>query len=357
MLGIALDHFRLECPVFVDLRAHLHIVAVNVCAGKSLVRSARQHSLQSVTELMERGLHLVDGQQRRRSGGGLREVAHIIYYRTTHVAVGIYSGSLHLLHPGALALGVAGEIVAHPHGHMLAGLGVHHVIYLHVLHIFGSIGHRHQFDAVQFLGGVEQPLQHLVHAEVGTKVSLVEVILLLLYLVGIIVIIPGCDGDVVSMLVCVSLHVLHLLVRALHGRLEHLHQQVGGVFGSFGHHTRRHHACEILEAHDVGLLVAQLHNLGDDGQVGVVAIRSQAGVALVDGFAQTAVVGILQHGESARGMEGEYPQPLQAALLGLLGGYGHRRLGQTRQVVLVIYHNGELVGGVQQVAVILYEQL
>ena len=283
MLGITLYHLGLERPVLVDLRTHLDIVAVNVRTGKSLVRSARQHSLKRVAELMERCLDLVDGQQRWRRGGGLREVAYIIYYRTAHLAVGIYSCGLHLLHPRALALGVAGEIVAHPHGNVLAGLGVDHVIYLHVLHIFGSVRHRHKLDAVQFLGGIEQALQHLVHAQIGTKVGLVEVILLLLHLVGIVIIVPGGDGDVVAMLVSVGLHVLHLLVRALHGRLEHLHQQVGGVFGSLGHHSRRHHACEVLETHDVGLLVAQLHYLGDDGHIGVVAIRSQAGVALVHG--------------------------------------------------------------------------
>ena len=82
MLGVDLEHLRLESPVFVYLRAHLDIVAVYVCSGKRFVGSACEHTLKGVSELMECCLNLVDREQGGIAAGRPGEVADVVDDRT-----------------------------------------------------------------------------------------------------------------------------------------------------------------------------------------------------------------------------------------------------------------------------------
>ena len=158
------------------------------------------------------------------------------------------------------------------------------------------------------------------------------------------------------MAVHVGLHVAHFLFGAGDCRGEHLHEQVLGVLGGLGHYARGHHLGEIVEAHDVGFLVAELDDLLDDGEVGVGACRGQRGVSLVHGFAEAAVVGILEYREARGRVEGEDVEAVEAAVLGFLGCLCDGGFGQAGEVGFVVNHDVEGVGGVQQVAVILDEE-
>ena len=49
--------------MLIDLRAHLYIVTVNISTGDALIRSSGEHTLQSVAELMESSLNLIDSEE------------------------------------------------------------------------------------------------------------------------------------------------------------------------------------------------------------------------------------------------------------------------------------------------------
>ncbi len=45
---------------------------------------------------------------------------------------------------------------------MFAGLGVNHLIHLHLIHIFRGIRHLNHLYTVKFLSAIEQTLQHVL---------------------------------------------------------------------------------------------------------------------------------------------------------------------------------------------------
>ncbi len=272
---------------------------------------------------MEESLHLVECEKRGCLGCGSREVADIVYDGTLVGAIAVETGTLHLFHPCSLAFGGAGEIIAHPDGYMFAGLCVDHIVDHHVLMIFWSVGHRDHLYPEEFLRGVEESFLHGLEFEVRTEGCLVEIEFLLLYLVSVIVVVVRGDFEAASMGVYVFLHVCNFLCGAGYSRFEHLHQQLGSCLRGLGHHAGGHHPGKVVKAHKSGLFIAQPDYLGDDREVGIVAVRCEAGVSLVDCLAEAAVVGILQYGQTARCMEREDPETVKVAGLGLLGCHRH----------------------------------
>ena len=55
-------------------------------------------------------------------------------------------------------------------------------------------------------------------------------------------------------------------------------------------------------------------------------------------------------------MKSEDPRIRQAACGGFFGGLGHRSFRQPGEFVLVVDYHGKLIGGVEQIAVELYEK-
>ena len=129
------------------------------------------------------------------------------------------------------------EIVGHEDGDMLPCLGVLHIVDRHLIHIFWRVGHLHHLYSIKTLGGGEKSVQDILKGEIGAYLVLFDIEFLFLHLPGIIVVVPGLDLESAFLGIDHGLHVGHFLMASLHGRLKHLHQQIGGGFGGLGHHS------------------------------------------------------------------------------------------------------------------------
>ncbi len=133
-------------------------------------------------------------------------------------------------------------------------------------------------------------------------------------------------------------------------------QELDHVFRALRHFRHQRHFGEVAVVEQLGFLVAQLEQSGD--VAGVVPLfqfaeygphfRGLGGAGAVDGFAQAALVGELQHREVGREVQRELP----ACLAILLGG-GARGLldvlGDAGQLALVLDQQLVVVGGVEHV--------
>ena len=80
---------------------------------------------------------------------------------------------------------------------MLA-FGVFYVVDLHVRMVFRCIGHLLECDAVEFVCQREDTFGNRIDSEVGADCVFVEGVFLAAYLFGEIIVIPGCDFEIVA---------------------------------------------------------------------------------------------------------------------------------------------------------------
>ena len=77
MLRIIREDFRLERPMLIELRRELDEIARHARAGEQRILHVREHAVQRVSEFMEHRRHVDEADQRRLSGGRLREVCDV----------------------------------------------------------------------------------------------------------------------------------------------------------------------------------------------------------------------------------------------------------------------------------------
>ena len=261
MLCVGLQKLRLHCPVLVDLRRKLHEVAIHVCSRLSAELCLGEHSLKRVAKLVESGFHLIECEKRWHILGGLGEIAHIVDYRAlTHAVVVILT--LELAHPSTLTLCCTREIVGHEHCHVIA-LGIFHVVNGNFGVILGSIGHLGECDAVEAVCHSENSLHHVLKLEVWANIVLAEVEFLLLHLLGIVIVVPGCNLEVATLLVHVSLHIGDFLLHLGYSRTPYLIEQILGILHFLCHHVVHLVGCKRLETEQFCLLGAKLKQAVD----------------------------------------------------------------------------------------------
>ena len=222
-----------------------------------------------------------------------------------------------------------------------------HVIDFHVRMIFGGIGHLLESEPIETVGHREDTFAHGVNGEVRPYFSFVKGEITLAHLLCEVIVVPGGDFEIVAKGVAELLHGLDLFGDLCLGGNEYLHQQFLCGLGGLGHLVCGHIGREILVAKQGGFLGALLENLVDDRTVVVVAGCGVGGVSFPHLLAEVAVVSILQHGQAAGGMEGEYPFSFFSAFFGFSGGIVDGVLGKTGQISLVLHDNLESVVGVQ----------
>ena len=288
---------------------------------------------------MEHGLHLVDREQRGSVLGGRIEAAHVVDDGALHHAV-VVIGTLHLIHPCALSLGGAWEIVGHKHSQVLA-LSILHVIDGNLGIILGRIFHLGESDAVELVGNIEDAvLHHAVEFKVRTNLILAEAVALSFHLAGIVIVVPRLELEVGTMGVGILLHVGNLLVNLLDCWSPNLHEQVLGILHGLSHHRVASIVGIGLKSQQASLALTQLENLVDVlAVVPLIAVAGSGGVHLVHLLAQVAVVGIVEHCQACGSRGSERPS-LMVALLGELGSTVNHLLRETRELSLVsdIYH-------------------
>ena len=121
------------------------------------------------------------------------EVAYIKDDGTLHCSVRINRRSLKLIHPCALTLGCAGEVIGHEHCHMFAALDIGDIVNGNLWIILGSVRHFSELHAVKLLSKCEYTLAHIVKREVRAYLVLVKIVFLGPYLLGIVVVVPWLD--------------------------------------------------------------------------------------------------------------------------------------------------------------------
>ncbi len=150
---------------------------------------------------------------------------------------------------------------------MFAALDIGDIVNGNLWIILGSVRHFSELHAVKFLCKCEYTLAHIVKREVRAYLVLVKIVFLGPYLLGIVVVVPWLDGDILALSLGVLGHLGYLLVGALHSRSPYLHEKFVGGLRCLCHHIVGHIGCEILESEYVGLAGTEFDYFTDDGAV------------------------------------------------------------------------------------------
>mmetsp|Transcript_34009 Transcript_34009/g.108133 ORF Transcript_34009/g.108133 Transcript_34009/m.108133 type:complete len:266 (-) Transcript_34009:865-1662(-) len=260
----AVQCLGLPHPVLQHLRGGLHEVPLHTGAGKHRELCLRAQLVHHVAELVEEGLDVAVREQRGLLRGGLGEVADHGRHRHLPLAA-VLARRLQ-----AEAGGVAVLAVARVHVHVEVAHGalrvrVRDLERLHLLVPRGllQLGVALELQAEQLLVDAEQPLRHDLEREVLLQQLVVHVVPRLLDALAVVGTIPSVDLAVGRISVAL-LHLPHLVEVAAEQWLELLRQlsQEGLDFARASTHANGgHEICVCLEAHQLCLLVPELHEL------------------------------------------------------------------------------------------------
>ena len=173
-------------PVLHELARQLDGVPLDVVdAGRLRLVDVGQHVLQGVPELVEQGLDLAEGHQRRLPVDGRRLVADHVGHRPAHAAVGAPLAVEAGAHPGAAALvggaAVGVQVEGGAGGAILLGHPEEADVRVPDLRLAVRRGDHH---AEQPPRQPEQPLQHGRQREVGPQLLFPEGVALLAQALG-----------------------------------------------------------------------------------------------------------------------------------------------------------------------------
>jgi len=230
-------------------------------------------------------------------------------------------------------------------------LGILDIVDFNVGMIFGGIGHLLESESVETVCHGENTFPHRIHSEIRTDFRLVEREIALTHFLGEIVIVPRFDCEGVAHIVAEFLHRGNFLSDLSLGRLENLHEQFLGGFGGLGHLVGSHKRGKSGESEQTGFFGTVGYNLFDDRTVVIVGRSGICGISFPHLLAQFAVVGMLQHSQTAGSVESENPFALLAARLGLGGGIVDGAFGQSCQILLLVNNNFKSVVGLKKILV------
>ena len=137
-----------------------------------------------MAELVEEGVHLVEGQQRRFRLGRLGEVHHQRHQRARLDAL-YHLRTAELGHPRTGALRRTREEIEVEHRYEVA-LRVGHLVSRHVGMIDGDVVAPGEIQPIELVGQQEDPFFHLLQFEVGLHLLVAQRILLVLVLLGVV---------------------------------------------------------------------------------------------------------------------------------------------------------------------------
>ena len=163
MLGVDIEHLRLEGPMLVYLRWQLHKVTLYVC--HAAVVDIAHKAVQGMPELMEHCLHVVDGLKSWLVSTWRGHAANVDNYGLNPVAT-VVPLSPERCTPCSGSLAVAWHVVAIEYGEQ-GGVGIVHLPCL----CRGLIGRSLISDfleryAIELVGNVEYPFQYVVYLKI-----------------------------------------------------------------------------------------------------------------------------------------------------------------------------------------------
>ncbi len=347
VLCIDLQHLGFEGPVLVDLGRQLHEVAFG--ARDAAVMDVAEEGVEGVSELVEHGLYVVEGLERRLVTGREGHVADV-GHDGLHALCAVVGLAAEAAAPGTGTLAVTREVIAVEDGNHIA-VAVDHVpglcgrLVLGI--IFGALVER---QAVELVRHIEDTLLHLVDFQILRHDRLIDVELGFLGFVEVVHIVPGLRFALDAVFLHHGLDVGDLFVRLLDGRRPDLVEQVVHVGGVLSHAVFERHGCIVAVAHQFGALQTQRDDAGGDGLVVVlVAVVAAVVVHLINLLAEVTVLAVLQHGIAAGALHVESIFALLADALGKCSRAVDIVLGKAFELLHGVDDHVGVVGVVHQV--------
>ena len=285
-------------------------------ARDARVVDARQQVVQHVAELVKHGYHVVMSEQRAAAVVRRRKIADEETDRVRHRAVQVLAVHA-VVHPRARALAAAREQVGIEAAHLLA-IPVVNPVVKRVLVPRCDIGVAQKADAIEPAGEFEETAHHGVGGKILPQDLVRDGELLLLELFEQKGKVPGFHGHARK---------LAQLRQLGFGRRPRTHREVAqeadDLSGRLRHLGGERIIRVAVETDEFRRLVAQRQDLLDVVAVVPLVVRAlvrRAGhPAVVEGFAQAAVLGVRHDGVIGREIEGQQPA-VTVALRSLSGG-------------------------------------
>ena len=219
-----------------------------------------------MSELMEDGLNLIDGEQGREGILRSRHVADIDDDRADVIALGIDVLVPEVGHPCAAPLGVAREVVSHEYAEQ-AAIGICNLERIDSLVVHRHIRKRLNLHSVDLLCCCEDSVTDILHLEIWLGELLVQGVLALTHLFGIVEPVPWLDrrafGKLAGSDVLVHdlLHVGNLFHSLAGCRSHDLSEEAVDSLRVAGHLVVELVGCESVESEHAGLLGAEFQDL------------------------------------------------------------------------------------------------
>ena len=292
-------------PVFHHVRGQLHEVPGHAGSGQLAHGNLREREVQQVAELVKHRLDLVVAEQRVAARAGGRHVAAHQTEMRGKTAVFLWPTHPEAVHPGPAALAVAGKPVGVEAGDVRARLVVH-LVKLHLVVPDRSLrlGDR---DAEDAPGHLEQAGKHAVHRKIGAQLLFVQGVQGHSLLFGPVGAVPGREGRRVRPGLGVVKR-LQLGVFALEGRAGSGGQvflELRGPLAASGHAVFEQKVGVVAVAQQLGFFAPQRQNTRQQRAVVAALADTHTVVGAVQFLAQRPVVGVLDHRNKGRHVQGQ----------------------------------------------------
>ena len=344
----SIQEFGLGGIVFHELGGEFYEVPVNVGARQSFVSHLREYGMQGMTELVQEGLHLAQGEQGGTFLGGFGEVHHY-GHDGTHVLAGLVFNPLFAVcgHPGTGLLVGTGMEVGKKNGQERT-VGILHAVCHHIGVVHRNVCGTFKGNAIQTCCQTEDTILYLLQLEVGTKHLAVYVVALHLQQITVVREVPGLKHEVLAFLLPGQLlYLCHLALCHRAVCFQQLVHKVGDVCHVLCHTALQHEVGIGLVPHYLCQLLAEVHKLAHVLEVVVLVVVRADGVhGTVHLLSEVTTLAVLHKGTIGRGLQGDYPT-IHTTCLCLLTGSSNGTFWQTGEVLLCGQMHGPSIGVVK----------
>ena len=340
VLCIYFKHLRLKCPVLVDLRGELHEIAGH--RGVALIPYILKEGLEGMSELVEECLGLIGAQQCGSVICSAGKVAHDGHDRDNPYTVLVVLLAVASAPCTASLVAGTGE---HIHEDDAEG-GAVSVLALECLSLGMGHGYVVQLgkgNAVQTVSHIENTLTHVLELEVGLQLVLGEVELLGLGLLEVVSPVSGCQLTVDAMGLGDGIHVGKLTPGGLQRGSPELVEEIVYSLGGLGHAVLENELGIVVIAHDLGLLVIEVHHLYNDSLVVIlIAVVAAVKVAVKQLGTQISIVIKLEERHYTGVIQAKGPPSAHTFFFRTLCCCINSRFGKSCQVGFILHYQGKI---------------
>ena len=320
MFSKGIEELFLVDEVLIELARQLHEITRYVGSALSRILATSQHTMQTMTELMQERAHLIICKQCRFVCSRTGKV-HYIHDMRTMIFLALHILRLEIIHPRTATLTIPRMEVSVVHSKEFAFLiedlisGYFGVIDLDFLVLL-------ELKTIEFLSQTEDTFLHVLQLEKRTQIIIGDGILLHLEFLGVIAEIPRLEMcRIESMRMSVVLQFLHFLACSRHICVTELIQQFIDVLRRLCHGLIERFLCICLLAEEVCESKTGVDDLDDQAGVVKLTAHTLGSTCHIQLATDVTVVQILHHRDSSGRFEVQEPA-FESFLLGI--GAQHR---------------------------------